>query len=150
HSTEVDRLLGAIVADLTGEAIAAREGVVAEAKSASRLSHIIVVAAALVGALLTLLLLRSIVVPLRRLGAAMDRLNTGNVEVPIPPAGGDEIGAVARTLGRFRDTLKEQIRRERELRIAHEELKATQASLIHAEKMASLGQLTAGIAHEIK
>jgi signal transduction histidine kinase len=150
HSLAVDQLLAAIVADLTGEAATAREQAVSEAATANRLSHIIVTAALLVGALLTILVLRSIVVPLRRLVAAMDGLNAGNVDVPIPAAGPDEIGAVARTLARFRDTLVEQIRRERELRAAHEELKATQASLIHAEKMASLGQLTAGIAHEIK
>ena len=37
-----------------------------------------------------------------------------------------------------------------ELEKAHKDLKETQAQLIHAEKMASFGELTAGIAHEIQ
>lgn len=37
-----------------------------------------------------------------------------------------------------------------ELKKSFEELKATQSQLIHSEKMASLGELTAGIAHEIQ
>lgn len=44
----------------------------------------------------------------------------------------------------------ELIRQKTELENTLEELKAAQAQLIHAEKMASLGELTAGIAHEIQ
>ncbi|TVQ73249.1 MAG: GHKL domain-containing protein [Balneolaceae bacterium] len=36
------------------------------------------------------------------------------------------------------------------LEVAHEDLKAAQEQLVQQEKLASLGQLTAGIAHEIK
>jgi two-component system NtrC family sensor kinase len=53
--------------------------------------------------------------------------------------------------------ITERKRSEEEIRAARDaaenalrELRATQANLIQAEKMASLGQLTAGIAHEIK
>jgi signal transduction histidine kinase len=43
-----------------------------------------------------------------------------------------------------------ELTQAREIEKAYNELKITQAQLIQAEKMASLGELTAGIAHEIQ
>ncbi|MCH8486015.1 MAG: GHKL domain-containing protein [Candidatus Cyclonatronum sp.] len=45
---------------------------------------------------------------------------------------------------------EKELEQAREIEIAYKNLKATQDQLIQQEKLASLGQLTAGIAHEIK
>lgn len=50
------------------------------------------------------------------------------------------------SLAQARDNLTEK---NRQLAVAYEDLKATQSQLLQQEKMASVGQLAAGVAHEI-
>ena len=53
-------------------------------------------------------------------------------------------------LGEYSKTLEVKVtERTKELKRALDDLKATQSQLIHTEKMSSLGQMVAGIAHEI-
>lgn len=56
-----------------------------------------------------------------------------------------------RTLKKERELIKDrELAHAREIEKAYTELKQTQTQLIQSEKMASLGELTAGIAHEIQ
>ena len=89
----------------------------------------------------------AVAVPLKREGTAIGAVVLRKIEPgPFTP---QQI-ALLETFAAQAVIAIENVRLFTELRDSLERLKAAQANLIQAEKMASLGQLTAGIAHEIK
>jgi signal transduction histidine kinase len=103
-------------------------------------------------------LARRLTGPIRALQAGAERLGQGDLTQRIEVSAGDEIGTLAlrfnEMAGRIQDaqeTLEAKVAdRTRELSQSLEELRNAQDRLLQTEKLASLGQLTAGIAHEIK
>jgi signal transduction histidine kinase/DNA-binding response OmpR family regulator/HAMP domain-containing protein len=108
HSVTIDHRLAELVADVGREASQARERVVADASRSAEIAAAAVAIATVLGIVFTLVVLRSILVPLRGVVSAIDGITVGNLEVPIPPAGRDEIGAMAKTLGLFRESIVER------------------------------------------
>jgi two-component system, NtrC family, sensor kinase len=117
-------------------------------------------------------LARRMVVPIQRLQSGAERLGSGERNQPIEIHTGDEIETLADRFNKMaekiqesHDTLEAKVEartealqaREQEAREARQAaeqafagLQKAQDRLVETQKLASLGQLTAGIAHEIK
>ena len=111
----------------------------------------------LASVLVSLLVHRTVYVPLRDLEGGARRLAQGNLEEPIPVRGADELGELARSFNAMTLALKNSRRELREWgetlekKVAErsEALRRAHAETARSEKLASLGLLAAGIAHEL-
>jgi two-component system NtrC family sensor kinase len=101
---------------------------------------------------------RRMAVPIRQLAAGAKLLGEGDLAHRIAIRSGDEIETLADRFNVMASHIQESYAtleakveaRTRELSRSLEDLRTTQHRLVQSEKLASLGQLTAGIAHEIK
>lgn len=107
------------------------------------------------GALLAYTISESINVPLQAMAETARQITqNGNFNLRVDVLRDDEVGTVATALNlmiqRVNDLVAEQRTRATELEESNQRLVSTQKQMIAQEKLASLGSLTAGIAHEIK
>ncbi len=84
--------------------------------------------------------------PVTALVKGVRGISAGNLDARIPPSGLDEIGALGQAFNLMTSRLKEHLA---ETARAHQEVLEAERRLAQSEKLAAVGQLAAGLAHEI-
>ncbi len=111
-----------------------------------RLLPFVLLGVLLFGVLLFLTLRRRVVTPLRRLVEAIDGVAGGDLSTAVLPGRDDEIGSLAARFNAMTESLREA--REKEAR-ANSARQSMEMHLRRAEKLATVGQVAAEIAHEV-
>ncbi len=97
-----------------------------------------------------MIIARSIARPIKNLAHAANKISTGELERQVPIEGHDEIRDLAIEFERMRQKLLESYQDlEQKIEQRTKALREAQSQVSHQEKMASLGILAAGVAHEI-
>ena len=91
-------------------------------------------------------LTRIVVAPIDRLSRAARRVAEGARELTVPRGGGRELLELGSSLATMTATMRAE---EEQLRDNVAELKQAQDTIIRSERLASVGRLSAGLAHEI-
>ncbi|HVO29542.1 MAG TPA: HAMP domain-containing protein, partial [bacterium] len=99
------------------------------------------------------LVARAVIRPLRRVADATRRVAQGERDVQVPAGAPNELGDLARDFNIMITALNEKERQlasqVRELKSANESLRAAREEVVQSEKLASVGRLAAGVAHEL-
>lgn len=92
------------------------------------------------------LFFRSVTRPIGRLVEATEMISEGKFDYRVEVPGGGELGHLARSFNVMVERLRDQVMA---LTRAHEKLNRAEEEIVRSEKLASLGQMAAGIAHEL-
>jgi adenylate cyclase len=139
HILSVNNEIEEIVDRIEREAFSRRDASVRDARQTVDVSIIAGILALAVALGATALIVRSINAPLRRLEHSIDAITQGQLDVPIPAAGRDEIGGMTRALAMLRASLIESQQLQQDRQRAEAATRRAQAQLGEAIEAISEG-----------